>query len=296
MDILVIASDYPHGTDAGGAFVQARVDLYRGLGHRVCVWSRKHSESLDFDPDVVQAHYPLPDFVIPKASAFVGKAPIVAYLHGAEAIRVPGKPFLWGVKARRAVRRFLRTTAACITESVWMSERIDEYLGVRPRVIPNPVDEQLFRACDAPLSKRGLCLRGQGWKYGTDLLDGNVDVDVLAPLWSRRELPRILNKYAFFVAPSRVEGQGLMACEALATGMPVVSTRVGGIPEFVKDEFSILTQPDPASIREAIEKIPRHLTPGQRGGIRESILRICGSSVMIPKDLQIMRDVVEKIA
>ena len=52
---------------------------------------------------------------------------------------------------------------------------------------------------------------------------------------NHNEIPELLSKYSVFVAPSRVEAQGVSMCEAMACGLPIVATKVGGIPEFVRD-------------------------------------------------------------
>jgi len=58
-----------------------------------------------------------------------------------------------------------------------------------------------------------------------------------------------------FVLPSLKEGFGLVALEALSSGVPVVASRTGGLPEFVKDgENGFLVEPgDPSKIAEKVE-------------------------------------------
>ncbi len=57
-----------------------------------------------------------------------------------------------------------------------------------------------------------------------------------------------------FVLASEHEGLPLAVMEALALGVPVVATRVGGIPELVEDGTSGLLVPpgDPAALADAI--------------------------------------------
>ena len=51
-----------------------------------------------------------------------------------------------------------------------------------------------------------------------------------------------------FAAPSRTEGQGVAMIEALAAGLPVVGSRVGGIPEVVTDPgCGVLVEPESAA-------------------------------------------------
>lgn len=70
-------------------------------------------------------------------------------------------------------------------------------------------------------------------------------------------LPNEYTKADLFVFPSRNESFGLAICEAMAMGLPVVSTRVGAIPEIVEDrKTGILVDPDnPAALAIAIEEM-----------------------------------------
>jgi N-acetyl-alpha-D-glucosaminyl L-malate synthase BshA len=63
-------------------------------------------------------------------------------------------------------------------------------------------------------------------------LDLNAHVQFLG---ERSDLPAILRQADLFLLPSESESFGLAALEAMACGVPVVASRVGGVPEVVAD-------------------------------------------------------------
>jgi glycosyltransferase involved in cell wall biosynthesis len=59
-----------------------------------------------------------------------------------------------------------------------------------------------------------------------------------------------------FVMPSRFENLPCVIIEAMASGLPVVSTTVGGIPEMVTRADGILVPPDdPAALADALDRV-----------------------------------------
>lgn len=68
------------------------------------------------------------------------------------------------------------------------------------------------------------------------------DISLEANL-TREELLRAYSQAKLFVLHSREESQGIVFAEAMATGLPVVATKIGGIPYVVADNQSGLLCP-----------------------------------------------------
>ena len=60
----------------------------------------------------------------------------------------------------------------------------------------------------------------------------------------RSDIPDLLRAADVFVFPSRWEGNPLSVMEAMAAGLPVVATAVGGVPELVEDGVSGILVPN----------------------------------------------------
>ncbi len=72
-----------------------------------------------------------------------------------------------------------------------------------------------------------------------------------------QEIPQHLAEASCFVLPSLKEGFGIVILEAMAAGVPVIATNVGGIPDIVENgNTGILVEPkNPSQVADAINKI-----------------------------------------
>ncbi|KKU36616.1 MAG: Glycosyl transferase group 1 [Candidatus Azambacteria bacterium GW2011_GWF2_46_32] len=74
---------------------------------------------------------------------------------------------------------------------------------------------------------------------------------------SHKDLPQYLWISDVFVRPSLSEGLGNAFLEAMAAGVPVIGTKVGGIPDFLREgETGLFCEvQNPKSIAEKIETL-----------------------------------------
>lgn len=88
---------------------------------------------------------------------------------------------------------------------------------------------------------------------------GLREVVRLVGLQSKERIRAYLAEASLFVLPSRVEGAPLAILEAMAMGLPVVATRVGGVPSLLDDgvEGFLVAPEDPAALAQALLKVLR---------------------------------------
>lgn len=192
-------------------------------------------------------------------------ASLIGYVRGWK--RVPS--IVRDVVRLKWLRKALENARSVVCVSKWMRDACMRNTGAvvrRVKVIPNPVDTETFMEVARSNYKglRAVSTRGLEWKYGVDVairsvagLEGveltvigsgsmlgeyrriaaevGARVTFLNSRFSALELAALYAEHDVFLAPSRIEAQGLAMCEAMATGMPVVASAVGGIPEFVRD-------------------------------------------------------------
>jgi glycosyltransferase involved in cell wall biosynthesis len=194
----------------------------------------------------------------------------------------------WKLRTRFHLVRFLtRRADLYLPWSDWAQEALVEDCGVDPHlihIIPPAVDLELwpFRPHEsgAGVSRklRVLFVGGDFVRKGGDALldvyrDGlgaHMELDMVTrqppanvPPGARVHTDmrpndeRLRDLYAscdVFALPTRADMSSIVSLEAMATGRPVISTRVGGIPSLISDNKTgfLIDPDDPAALRDRL--------------------------------------------
>ncbi len=114
--------------------------------------------------------------------------------------------------------------------------------------------------------------------------------------------PELVREYAqadLLVLPSVFEPFGIVLLEAMAAGLPVIASRVGGIPEVVEEGVTgLLVEPsDPESLAAAIVRLVESPDLRARLGVRgRDRARAYAWAVLAPRILDVYRDAIQERA
>jgi glycosyltransferase involved in cell wall biosynthesis len=305
MRVVFLTTSYPRMPgDAAGAFVADAVDAVREAGIEVEVVSPaafRHF-GVAYGHGVVgnlrAAPWKvllLPAFLLAfvRAARRAARGADVVHAHWipsglvALATRRPVVLQVWGTDvelARRApwlARPILRRARVVVAASTALAGEA-RALGARDvRVIPSPVaiPDEVGEPDDPPhVLFAGRLSEEKGLLEFLEATEGLPRVIVGdGPLRDRgpeavgfvphEQLGGYYERAAVVACPSRREGYGVVAREALAHGRPLVATTVGGLADVVDDEVAIVVPPaDVGALRAAIERLLRDASMRDRLG------------------------------
>jgi glycosyltransferase involved in cell wall biosynthesis len=113
----------------------------------------------------------------------------------------------------------------------------------------------------------------------------------------RSDVDEIMGCFDIFVLPSLNEGMGRVLVEAMAAGLPIVASRVGGIPDLVKDGKNGLLVPpaDSSALAKAISDLLEDKEKRKRmGEVGTKICQQYSTEAMVEQIDDLYRELLEK--
>jgi glycosyltransferase involved in cell wall biosynthesis len=246
---------------------------------------------LRFEPDVIHAHF----FLAGAPAVVLGRLlrkPVVVTEQWS--VFLDDDPMTLSAAMRRVARFTYDRADVVLPVSSALRDGI-RAIGTRAdlRVVPNVVDTARFHPDGAPAGGRLIGVGGlyeaKGWEdlfdalalvrararevhldlYGDGVLRasleeraGRLGIDDVVTFhgWRpKEEVAERLRRSELFVITSRYDSNPCAVIEALASGVPVVGTSVGGIPEMLGEGLGVLAAAgSPESIAQSIESALTH--------------------------------------
>lgn len=242
------------------------------------------------NPDILHTHYASSFGFL---ASFIKHPRKILSVWGNDVIVFPYSNMLFKMMVRRSLKKshYITATSNFLKRSV---KKLDSNIE-RTRVIPFGIDTAQFDYCRrSSRSKMRIGIAKSLWpKYGVDVLirafyilsksHDNIELLIAGKgefeskykqlvkdlqlgdrvrflgFINHDELPEFLYEIDIFAMPSVSDGEsfGVAALEASSTGLPVVATRVGGVPEVVMDNKTglLVERRDIEGLAGAIEKL-----------------------------------------
>jgi len=172
--------------------------------------------------------------------------------------KTPVPPFLSGVEGTEAVEPVPTAMEGTDNRTILCAGRLQWLKGTHTlvRAVPQilerfPRTRFVFAGRDTMSGPKGMSYKA--WMLGTLSKRHWRGLEFLDHITSA-EIPALYRNSAVVVVPSLYENFPNVCLEAMASGMPLVASNVGGIPEMVDDgKTGILVPPgDPAALADAI--------------------------------------------
>jgi glycosyltransferase involved in cell wall biosynthesis len=243
--------------------------------------------------DLIHAHYALPQGLLGVLLRKMVRKPLVITIHGSDLTVLGRNPF-----TRPLIAVVLKNADMVISVSDYLRKEALE-LGIPPdkiKTIPGGAPEivlkkegqkdsityigslvrqkgvdiliEAFREVKKAFPAVKLRIVGNGVERKR--LERQAEsIEDIYFLGSRDDLSEVLEKSLLLVLPSREEGFGLVLLEAMAAGIPIVATNVGGIPEIVEDQVSgiLVEKENPKELASGI------LAVLENGMLRQKLIR-----------------------
>lgn len=249
--------------------------LGKKRGFDVRVYTRLRRVLREFRPDIIHTHSYVMRYTLP-----VARCAAVHTVHNLASREVEGL-------GRMVHRAGYRTGVVPVAVAEEVARSFEAVYGFHPAVIPNGIDVRRFSKPEVRSAWRAangfrdedtlivsvarlepqknpelliaalpdgfhLLLAGDGSLRSR--LEGRPRVHLLGV---RSDLPELLSSCDAFALASDWEGHPIALMEAMAAGLPVVATAVGGVPEIVGNAGILVAAGDAAGLRRGLETVVR---------------------------------------
>jgi glycosyltransferase involved in cell wall biosynthesis len=227
----------------------------------------------------------------------------------------------------------IKSNVAFVFPSIWMKNDMEKNLNLNIRnghhIIPNGIDTKLFEFHNLcgnkykivtlrPLSSKkyavdiaidivshlpkefSLEIYGKGQyeeSYKKQIIDLNLEerVCINNNFIERKKLNQFFTRYGIFLAPTRMDAQGVSMCEAMASGLLTVSSDNTAIPEFITHLKNGILGNNPKIIAEEILKVVNNEARYNElvKSARNSMEKI-DISKTVSKEIDVLKEVVSK--
>lgn len=260
----------------------------------------------EFQPDIVHAHYASSYGLLGR---LLGARPFFISVWGSDVYEFPKRSLIH----RFVFKRVVNSANHLFSTSHDMARELAKYTKNEITVIPFGIDIHLF--CPEPRKKEeGRKIIGTVKSlehvYGIDRLIrttsllvkeypglechiygegsqkeqliglakelGIEDAILFKGYINNKELPSVLRSFDVFCVLSRQESFGVAAVEAQACGIPVIATKVGGLPEIVMDGktgYTVGEDPEEAARKISFLLSDREQLDKMSNEAREEVLR-----------------------
>jgi glycosyltransferase involved in cell wall biosynthesis len=305
MKVAVLTTSYPTPEHpVAGAFVRASVEAAQSAGVDVDVVSPSSFPhfGIAFGAGIAQNLRAAP-WRLALAPAFLAAFSYAArkeardadlvhahWIPSAIAARATGRPYVlqvWGTDvelARRLpglVRPLLRSARVVLAASSFLAEQATELGARRVGVVPPPVaiPDRVGEPEDPPhilfagrlSEEKGIVEFLEATKGLPRVIVGDGPLRERVPeavgFVEPSELGSFFERASVVCVPSRREGYGMTAREALAHRRPVVATRVGGLADLEGPGVTLVPAGDPQALRAALEERLRAGGPVEPAGV-----------------------------
>lgn len=234
----------------------------RGLDPRM--WLRMRETVREFRADIVHTHSYVMRYTLPAA-----RCAMVHTVHNLAEREVDA--------AGRLVHRIgFRLGVVPVAVAGEVARSFASVYGFSPRVIPNGIDTARFRTRGRTSGARVVILsvarlepqknphmlvrslppKCELWLAGEGSLRRELEnLDRVQVLGVREDVPELLGRADIFALASDWEGYPVALLEAMASGLPVVATEVGGVPEIVGDAGVLVRAGDARGMSEALQRV-----------------------------------------